>query len=147
MVVDQKLIERFFKMALNPKGITFSILASLSNAMMIADANLIIRYANKRYLDLTGVSDKDIVGRNLEEVRPNTILSQVIQLGTVKTDLLSRTIPNAVVDMAVPLVYKGQVIGGISILKENHRIQQLYKEMEKYIHMNQVLTQELKERR
>ena len=139
------LIERFFKMALNPKGISFSILSSLSNAMMITDANLIIRYANQRYLDLIGVSDKDIVGRKLEDVRPNTILSQVIQLGSVKTDLLSRTIPNAVVDMAVPLVYKGQVVGGISILKENHRIQQLYKEMEKYIHLNQVLAQELKD--
>ena len=112
---------------------------------MITDANLIIRYANQRYLDLIGVSDNDIVGRKLEDVRPNTILSQVIQLGSVKTDLLSRTIPNAVVDMAVPLVYKGQVVGGISILKENHRIQQLYKEMEKYIHLNQVLAQELKD--
>lgn len=139
------LIERFFKMALNPKGISFSIISSLSNAMMITDANLIIRYANQRYLDLIGVSDNDIVGRKLEDVRPNTILSQVIQLGSVKTDLLSRTIPNAVVDMAVPLVYKGQVVGGISILKENHRIQQLYKEMEKYIHLNQVLAQELKD--
>ncbi len=141
----EDLIDRFFKMALNPKGISFSILSSLSNAMMIADANMIIRHVNKKYLDITGLSDKEIVGRNLEEVRPNTVLSQVIQSGSVRTDLLSRTIPNAVVDMAVPLVFKGVVVGGISVLKENHRIQQLYKEMEKYIHLNQVLTQELKD--
>ena len=139
------LSERFFKMALNPKGISFSILSSLSNAMMIADSNMVIRYVNQRYLDLIGVSDKEIVGQNLEEVRPNTILFQVIRSGSVKTDLLSRTIPNAVVDMAVPLVYKGQVVGGISILKENHRIEQLYKETEKYIHINKILSQELKE--
>lgn len=142
--MDDKMMERFFDMALNPRGVTFSVLSSIHNAMLVADANIIVRYVNAKYLEITGLKYEEIIGKNLQEVRPQTVLPQVIRSGEARTDLLSRTIPNAVVDMSVPLVYKGRTVGGISILKESQRIQLIYKELEKMMQLNDELKQELK---
>lgn len=142
--MDDRVMERFFNMALNPKGVTFSVLSSIHNAMLVADANIIVRYVNAKYLEITGLKYEEIIGKNLQEVRPQTVLPQVIHSGEARTDLLSRTVPNAVVDMSVPLAYKGMTVGGISILKESQRIQLIYKELEKFMQMNDELKQELK---
>jgi len=64
--LGDKIVERFFDMALNPRGVTFSVLSSVHNAMLIADANIIVRYVNAKYLEITGLKYEEIIGKNLQ---------------------------------------------------------------------------------
>ena len=133
----------FFDMLIAPNSVAYSIIMSIPNAMLIADANLQIRFANEKYLKLVNCKEADILGKPLAEVRPGTNLQQVIETGQTRTDLLSKTISNTFVDMSIPLFYKGVIVGGISFLKENDRIFQLYKNLETALELNENLSMEL----
>ncbi len=137
-------INTFFNMLLNPKGVSYSILTSIPNPMIIADSNGKIRLVNERYIKLVNCREEDLLGKNLAEARPGTNLQQVIETGQTRTDLLSKTISNAIVDMSIPLYYKNRLVGGISFLKDNNRIFQLHKNLEAAIALNENLSLELK---
>ena len=136
--------DAFFKMLLNPTGVAYSILAAMPTAMIIADVDLRIRFANSKYLDLANCKEDDLINKDLNNVRPDTNLQQVIETGQTRTDLLSKTISNAVVDMAIPIYYKNEIVGGVSFLKENQRVQQLNKNLMDALARNKDLSMELK---
>lgn len=136
-------IDTFFNMLLAPVGVSYSILMSIPNAMIIVDANLKIRFVNEKYLKLVNCKEEDLLGKSMQDMRPGTNLQQVIETGQTRTDLLSKTISNTFVDMSIPLVYKGQLVGGISFLKENERIFQLHKSLEEVLALNENLSMEL----
>lgn len=136
--------DAFFKMLLNPTGVAYSILSAMPTAMIIADVDLRIRFANSKYLDLANCREDDLINKKLDAVRPDTNLQQVIETGQTRTDLLSKTISNAVVDMAIPIYYKGAIVGGVSFLKENQRVQQLNKNLMEALARNKDLSMELK---
>ncbi len=136
-------LDTFFNMLLNPNGVSYSILTSIPTAMIIADAKFKIRFANEKYLKLINHQKQDLLDKYLYEVRPETNLQQVIHTGQTRTDILSKTISNTVVDMSIPLFYKNKIVGGISFLKENQRILQLNQNLEKAISLNKSLSLEL----
>lgn len=133
----------FFNMLLAPNSVAYSIIMSIPNAMIIADANLKIRFVNEKYLKLVNCKEEDLLGKSMADARPGTNLQQVIETGQTRTDLLSKTISNTFVDMSIPLFYKGVLVGGISFLKENDRIYQLYKNLEVALQLNENLSMEL----
>lgn len=136
--------DAFFKMLLNPTGVAYSILEAMPTAMIIADVDLRIRFANSKYLELVNCTEDELLYKKLDAVRPDTNLQQVIETGQTRTDLLSKTISNAVVDMAIPIYYKNEIVGGVSFLKENQRVQQLNKNLIEALAMNKDLSMELK---
>lgn len=136
--------DAFFKMFLSPTGVANSILAAMPTAMIIADVDFRIRFANSKYLELVGCTENELLDRRLDEVRPDTNLQQVIETGQTRTDLLSKTISNAVVDMAIPIYYKNKIVGGVSFLKENQRVQELNKKLMEALARNKDLSIELK---
>lgn len=133
----------FFNMLLAPNSVPYSIINSMPNAMIIADSNLKIRFVNEKYLKLVNCKEEELLGKSMTDARPGTNLQQVIETGQTRTDLLSKTISNTFVDMSIPLFYKGSIVGGISFLKENDRIYQLYKNLEAALELNENLSMEL----
>lgn len=139
----QDKLTTFFNMLLAPNSVAYSIIMSIPNAMIIADANLKIRFVNEKYLKLVNCKQEDLLGKSMADARPGTNLQQVIETGQTRTDLLSKTISNTFVDMSIPLFYKGSLVGGISFLKENDRIYQLYQNLEAALELNENLSMEL----
>ena len=117
-----------------------SLIESIYDGVLIVDTAGQVRYVNQSYLKITGLNELDIVGHPLAKVRPGSVLSQVTRSGEARMGVYRREGNSEyVVDMA-PIRYQGQIVGGISTVKEIARIQALSKELEKYVKKNQELT-------
>ena len=117
-----------------------SLIESIYDGVLIVDTAGQVRYVNQSYLKITGLNESDIVGHPLAKVRPGSVLSQVTKSGEARMGVYRREGNSEyVVDMA-PIRYQGQIVGGISTVKEIARIQALSKELEKYVKKNQELT-------
>ena len=117
-----------------------SLIESIYDGVLIVDTAGQVRYVNQSYLKITGLNESDIVGHPLAKVRPGSVLSQVTKSGEPRMGVYRREGNSEyVVDMA-PIRYQGQIVGGISTVKEIARIQALSKELEKYAKKNRDLT-------
>ena len=94
------------------------ILDSLYDGILIVDANLIVRYINSSYTKITNVTEEEILGKPLGEVRPGNRLKSVVKTGE-KLLGVQRKVGNKeyVVNM-VPIIENGQITGGISLLND-----------------------------
>lgn len=116
---------------INVKWLT-SILDSIYDGVLVADASGIVRYVNPEYTRITGVKYNDIVGRYLHEVRPGAILPQVIRTGQALEGVYRREGDvEYVVDMA-PILIDGRVVGGVSVVKDITEVQRLSQELQKH---------------
>ena len=116
-----------------------SLIESIYDGVLIVDTAGQVRYVNQSYLKITGLNESDIVGHPLAKVRPGSVLSQVTKSGEARMGVYRREGNSEyVVDMA-PIRHRGQIVGGISTVKEIARIQALSKELEKYVKKNQEL--------
>ena len=116
-----------------------SLIESIYDGVLIVDTAGQVRYVNQSYLKITGLNESDIVGHPLATVRPGSVLSQVTKSGEARMGVYRREGNSEyVVDMA-PIRHRGQIVGGISTVKEIARIQALSKELEKYVKKNQEL--------
>jgi len=119
---------------------TKSLIEAICDGVLIADAMGNICYVNGGYLKITGLSEANIIGRPLSEIRPGSVLPQVIKSGEGRMGVYRREgRAEYVVDMA-PIRYEGKIVGGISTVKEIARIQALSRELEKYVKKNRELT-------
>ena len=119
---------------------TQSLIESIYDGALIVDFDGIVRYVNAGYLKITGLKETDIVGKPLVEIRPGSVLSQVVKSGEARLGVYRREgTSEYVVDMS-PIWYEGKIVGGISTLKEIARIQALSRELEKYAKKNRELT-------
>ena len=117
-----------------------SLIESIYDGVLIVDTAGQVRYVNQSYLKITGLNEADIVGHPLAKVRPGSVLSQVTKSGEARMGVYRREGNSEyVVDMA-PIRYQGQIVGGISTVKEIARIQALSRELEKYVKKNRELT-------
>lgn len=118
---------------------TNSLIEAIYDGILIADAASIVRYVNAGYLRISGIKSEDIINKSLSQVRPGSVLPQVIKTGVAQIGIY-RQEGNAeyVVDMA-PIRFDGNVVGGISVVKSIARIKKLSKELEKYAQKNREL--------
>lgn len=108
------------------------ILDSIYDGILVADNQYIVRYVNPEYTRITGVQYNDIIGKYLAHVRPGAILPQIIQSGTPMDGVYRREGEvEYVVDMA-PIKINGQIVGGISVVKDITEVRHLTKEVSKY---------------
>ena len=116
-----------------------SLIESIYDGVLSVDTAGQVSYVNQSYLKITGLNESDIVGHPLAKVRPGSVLSQVTKSGEARMGVYRREGNSEyVVDMA-PIRHRGQIVGGISTVKEIARIQALSKELEKYVKKNQEL--------
>jgi PAS domain S-box-containing protein len=116
-----------------------TLIESLSDGILIADKDSVVRYVNESYLNIVGIKREAIMGKFLPDVRPGSVLPQVIKTGQSRLGIIRREIStNYVVDLN-PLCADGEIIGGVSLIKDIDRIKQLSKELEQYVRRNEEL--------
>lgn len=119
---------------------TNNLIEAIYDGVLIADRNAIVCYVNPGYLKITGLTENDIIGRSLADVRPNSVLPLVIKTGEPRLGVYRREGNSEyVVDMSA-IRYNGEIVSGLSIVKEIDRIQSLSKELQKYARKNRELT-------
>ena len=52
------------------------IIASIPSALLVLDKNLKIKSVNRSYREIRGIKNKDVVGKNIEEVFPSSLLKE-----------------------------------------------------------------------
>ena len=102
-----------------------SILYSINEGILVADANTVVRFINPAYTRITGVTEKDIIGKPVGEVRPGAMLPTVIKTGQPMSGV-KRQVGEVeyVVDMS-PIIIDGKVVGGVTIAREMSEVQNL----------------------
>lgn len=119
---------------------TNSLIEAICDGVLITDTQAVVRYVNEGYRKMTGLSDADIVGKPLLDVRPGSFLPQVIKSGEARLGVYRREgATEYVVDIS-PIRYQGEIVGGLSTVKAIARIQTLSRELEKYAKKNRELT-------
>ena len=115
------------------------LIESIYDGILIADKDFIVRYANESYLNIAGLQRTDIVGKNVREVRPGSVLPEVIKSGKGKINIF-RHVGNSdyIVDMS-PIIVNNKILGGISLVKSFKQLKKLAHELENHIKQNQEL--------
>ena len=107
------------------------ILNSINNGILVMDNQLIVRYVNSEYTRITSVKEEEILGHNLIEIRPGAMLPQVLTTGEPLVGQYRREGEvEYVVDMA-PIIVDGNIIGGVSVVKDITEVRRLSVEIEK----------------
>lgn len=107
------------------------ILNSINNGILVTDEQLIVRYVNSEYSRITNVKEKEILGKFLPKVRPGAMLPQVISTGKpIVGQYRHEGEVEYVVDMA-PIMVEGNIIGGVSVVKDITEVRRLSEEIEK----------------
>ena len=105
------------------------ILNSINNGILVTDDQLIVRYVNAQYTRITSVKEKEIMGKNLSEIRPGAMLPQVIKTGEALVGVYRRVGDTEyIVDMA-PIIVEGTIIGGVSVVKDITEVRRLSEEV------------------
>lgn len=108
------------------------ILDSIYDGILIADEKSIVRYINPEYTRITGVKSEDIVEHLITDVRPGAVLPSVIQTGKPLEATYRREGDiEYLADMA-PIILSGDIVGGVSIVKDVTEARQLMKEVQRY---------------
>ena len=100
-----------------------NIFDSLYDGILIIDKNGIVVYTNPSYSRITKINKEDILNKRLLDVRKDSHLTKVMKTG-IKEIGQYRTINNIkyIVNM-VPIIEKGEIVGGISVLNDMQDIQ------------------------
>ena len=100
-----------------------NIFDSLYDGILIIDKNGMVVYTNPSYSRITKINKEDIVNKRLLDVRKDSHLTKVMKTG-IKEIGQYRTINNIkyIVNM-VPIIEKGEIVGGISVLNDMQDIQ------------------------
>lgn len=104
----------------------------LYDGILIVDDEYVVRYINPAYTKITGITEKDIVGKPLKEIRPGARLVDVVSSGRPIVGALRR---EKGVDYTVnmsPIMKDGRVAGGISVVSNIEDVRKLSKTISKY---------------
>lgn len=104
----------------------------LYDGILIVDEQHVVRYINPSYTRITGITEDEIVGRPLKEVRPGARLVEVVSSGNPIVGALRR---EKGIDYTVnmsPIIDNGKIVGGISIVSNIEDVRKLSDTIHKY---------------
>lgn len=107
-----------------------SILNAINDGILVADKEGVIQFTNPEYSKIIGAPATELLNKNIEDVRPGAILPSVIRTGKAMSGVY-REVGDAryVVDMA-PIYFDGEIVGGVSIVKNITEVKKLSKALE-----------------
>jgi transcriptional regulator with PAS, ATPase and Fis domain len=108
-----------------------SIFDALYDGVLIADENCIVVYVNPSYTRITKVEYHEIVGFHVAAARKGSKLPEVIKSGKRQLGVRRKVDEIEYIVNMVPLLDKGEIAGGISILNEINDIYNLTEELKK----------------
>lgn len=115
------------------------ILDSIYDGILIVDAKNTVIYVNPEYLRIVCLSQEDILNKPLRDVRPGAILPDVVLTGkSVEGALRNEGDIQYVVDMS-PIFINGDIVGGISVVKDVTEIQRLSEDLSRFQRSNKQL--------
>ena len=118
-----------------------NILDSIYEGILIADKSGVVTYINSSYTKITGVKEKDIVGKKLIDVRPGSKLTSVIETGKKHIGHYREVGKSQYVVNMCPIIDKNRVIGGVSILNEANE----FYEMAENLKLSNAIIESLKQ--
>lgn len=115
------------------------ILDSIYDGILIINAQNIVTYVNPEYLRIVQIKASDIIGKPLRDVRPGALLPDVMASGRAMEGAYRREgAVEYVVDMS-PIISDGQIVGGISVVKDVTEVKRLAEELERFQNSNKQL--------
>ena len=102
-----------------------NILECMSDGVFIADLNFKVLYINTAYGKFASLARSEIIGRNIYDVRPGGFLPEIY-----RTRQPIYNVPRRVDDAEsycdyIPIVFEGQIAGGMVIVKDALRVKEL----------------------
>mgnify|MGYP003586218338 CR=1 FL=1 len=122
------------------------IFDALNDGVLIIDTTETVRYVNKSYTRITGVTFKQIVGHPLTAVRPGSRLGGVMRSGKPLLGVKRIFDDTEYMTDMYPIFEEDKCVGGISIVRDIEEIQKLQIKLGKYrLRYNNLLRQINKE--
>lgn len=138
------LIEWFFrKFSLAKRFI--DILNTIHNGIIVVDKNNIVTFMNPAYSALTGVKAEQMLGRSLCDMRPSAKLPDAVFSGKTMYGIHRRVGKVEYIVDCHPIIVNGEVLGGVSILRDITEIQNLVGRLQKYKTKVNTLTERMRE--
>lgn len=110
-----------------------TIFGAINDGILIADRHSIIRYVNRRYTEVLNLKKENIIGKPIRDVRPGSLLPDVIRSGEGQFNIFRKVEQNEYVVDMTPLVHQGKIVGGISLMRDIECVQQLSQKLQRYI--------------
>jgi PAS domain S-box-containing protein len=101
------------------------VLKALTKGVVVVDGRGIIAYVNGFFEHLTGIKESDAVGQELEAVIPHTKLMQAVEKREEIFEIRIGTEGKPVVYDAVPIVVDGDVVGGVLVVDDLHKVERI----------------------
>lgn len=114
---------------------------SLYDGILIIDKNGIVKYINSAYTRITKVSEEEILGRYLVDVRPGSYLTSAMKNKEIKLGVHRKIGEIEYLVNMVPIFKNGIVIGAISLVNE---LRDIYK-LTKKLNLSKIIIENLKE--
>lgn len=106
------------------------ILESVQEGICVFDQNGDITYTNVAYSRITGQTTQDLIGNNIKDISPNGDRVKVLETGKPILGSISEK-ENGVTIVANinPIIIDGQILGGISTIKDITELQDLMEKL------------------
>jgi len=94
------------------------LLESLHDGVAVTDTSGVVVYVNEANTRITGLKARDLVGRLVREVVPDSHLLQALSAGRSLIGVRTRAGDHDVISNIVPLRDQGRLIGAISVFRD-----------------------------
>lgn len=122
------------------------ILGNLHEAVCVINTSGIVTFWNASSEKLYGIKTKEIVGSHIEKFFPNALLLRALKERRTFENLKHRPKDESdVIISAIPLIYKGELIGAVSTDRDLNEITNLYMELDREKTKVEILKQQMKE--
>jgi PAS domain S-box-containing protein len=107
------------------------ILDAIFDGILVIDTKTTVIYVNPEYLRIVQIKAEDILGKPLRSVRPGALLPDVMATGRPVEGAYRREGSiEYIVDMS-PIFSDGQIVGGISVVKDITEVKRMSEELER----------------
>lgn len=124
------------------------ILDCVYDAIIAVDPNGVIIYVNPGYTRNLGVAVDEILGKNIKDLSPKSVIVQVLKTRKAIVEQPSRVerLGIDIVSNATPIYDREEFIGAISVFREVREIERLYESCVRMRELIQYLQKELDEK-
>lgn len=107
------------------------VLGNLHEAVCVINTQGIVTFWNSSSEKLYGIKKKDIIGEHIGQLFPNNLLLRSLKENKAFENIKHKPKDGAeIIISAIPLTYKGKLIGAVSTDRDVNEITELYMELE-----------------
>lgn len=115
----------------------------LQEGIVLLDENINIVFVNDAYLNLTGLKEENLIGQYMPKIRPGAVSPEVYRSKIAKYNCYRNVNGTVTYADVIPYVDKGEVVGGLVVLRDMHQINDLFKVINENENKIQLLNERL----